>query len=386
MDQSSCRTRALALMFLLLIAFPLLNDLLRIVPDTASTENRNLTARPQISWTGLSEFPERYERYFNDNFPLRSRMVKYYNRYKIRLLKQSPFPDRVIIGDEGWLFKAGDEDAAFRNRNPFTSEELEAFRLELEYRADYLRQIGCQFYFMIAPVKASVYPEHLPQSRFIAPRPSMGEHLLEYLDQHSTVKTVNVYPAIREAKAFGPVYFRQDTHWNALGAVYAADHTLWVVQQELPDVSLLGEANFLSWELFFRGGNLVQMLGDPGLELEEVGYHVEPRSGFRSAEVPKVGYPVTSEMWQYPQSYETTQEIPGSNQPRLLMITDSFGDMIFPYLAEGFSRSVKIFDGWQYMLNEDIVESEKPDVMILMIHEARLRLMLSHQSRLAANG
>jgi alginate O-acetyltransferase complex protein AlgJ len=385
MNQSPFRIWAVAVIFLIIIAFPFLNDLLKIVPDTGSTENRTMATRPEITLAGMEEFPTRYEEYFDDAFPFRARMVKYYNRYKIRLLQRSPFPDRVIIGDEGWLFTAGDEDAAFRNKDPFTPEELEAYRLELEYRTHYLQKLGCQFYFMIAPVKASVYHEYLPNHQYIPSHMTKGEHLLEYLKQHSTVKTIDVYPAIREAKTLGPVYFRQDTHWNELGAVYAADQALRVVQLDLPNAPPLGPADFRIWKLSFRGGNLVQMLGDPDLETEEIGFHVEPRSGFRSSDVPKTGYPVTSEFWEHPQDYEVNREIKDSTKPRMLLIADSFGAMIFPFLSEGFSRSVKIFDGWQYMLNEDIVRAEKPDVVILMIHEARLKLMLSHQSRLTAN-
>jgi hypothetical protein len=59
--------------------------------------------------------------------------------------------------------------------------------------------------------------------------------------------------------------------------------------------------------------------------------------------------------------------------------------MIFPYLSEKFSTTELIFDGWQYKLNEDIVNHEKPDVMLLFMLESNLRNFLHHQSRLNKN-
>ncbi|HEX2901548.1 MAG TPA: hypothetical protein VHS96_17685, partial [Bacteroidia bacterium] len=95
----------------------------------------------------------------------------------------------------------------------------------------------------------------------------------------------------------------------------------------------------------------------------------------------KVPYPPIAD-FPYDWDYESVREIEGRDSPKLLLITDSFGHNIFPYLAEQFGRSVKIFDGWQYKLNREIVLQERPDVVILMPMEANLRHVLSHQARL----
>jgi alginate O-acetyltransferase complex protein AlgJ len=78
-------------------------------------------------------------------------------------------------------------------------------------------------------------------------------------------------------------------------------------------------------------------------------------------------------VFAYTWEYENVREIKNSKQPRLLIISDSFGAALFPFLSENFSRTVKIFDAWQYKLNEDIVNSEKPDAVVLVIDEPILR-------------
>ena len=67
--------------------------------------------------------------------------------------------------------------------------------------------------------------------------------------------------------------------------------------------------------------------------------------------------------------------------PKLMIVSDSFGEYILELLSERFSKSVKIWDNWEYKLNEDIVEKEKPDVMLLVIHEQNLKNLLKHPKR-----
>jgi hypothetical protein len=60
------------------------------------------------------------------------------------------------------------------------------------------------------------------------------------------------------------------------------------------------------------------------------------------------------------------------NLPRIMMVHDSFGKFIHPYFRDSFSRSVFIWDKWQYKLNEPIIDAEKPDVYISMTLESLL--------------
>ena len=69
-----------------------------------------------------------------------------------------------------------------------------------------------------------------------------------------------------------------------------------------------------------------------------------------------------------------------STKPKLLIISDSFGGAFYPIASEYFRETTKIFDSWQYKLNEPIVENEKPDVMILIMLESNIRNLLRHTS------
>ena len=113
----------------------------------------------------------------------------------------------------------------------------------------------------------------------------------------------------------------------------------------------------------------------------DTSYTVDPKQGYRAKDVEKAGYTVTHG-FPYPWAFEADREIENSKLPKALIISDSFGGMIFPFVSESFSRTVRIFDSWQYKLNEDIVNAEKPDICILIMHETILHNFFDFQARL----
>jgi hypothetical protein len=364
--------------FLAIIAFPLLNGWFKLVPDIESTENRQMAVRPALELSHLDPFPSEYEKYYNENFSIRSLMVKSFNSMNIALFNKSPLPDKVVIGREGWLFMAETERESYQGINRFTQAEMETLSKELEYRKKYLEERGIRFYFMVAPMKAAIYPEYMPSTVYRINRQTWGEQLVEYLEEHCLIKPVNVYDVLRSEKGDELLDYKLDNHWNQLGAFYSAREFFRRLQEDgqstaVPDI----EDYVVSKETIYKG-NIFKMISNTG-NFRDVAYELAPKGGFRSREAKITGYPVIKG-FPYPWEFEMAREIPGSAGPRMLMITDSYGANIFPFIAEGFSRTVKIFDDWWFRLNEDIVEGEQADVVLLIVLESNLRNLLKYKS------
>ena len=49
------------------------------------------------------------------------------------------------------------------------------------------------------------------------------------------------------------------------------------------------------------------------------------------------------------------------------------------FLVESFSHTTLIFDAWRYKLNENIVEKEKPNVVIYILWEPKLENIIKKQ-------
>lgn len=370
--------RIVGLIFLFLtgIFFPFLNSVLHLVDDIPGFENRRLSQKPEFDIEHLDPFPEKYNAYYNDTFNLRNRLILWYNYFNIQVFNQSPVKS-VIIGKDKWLFLSGEELDSYMGRNRFTEEELNRIAQELRYRADYLAARGTKFYFMIVPCKISVYSDKVGYQYYRSNPQTWGEQLNEYLSKYTTLNLVDIFDTLRKYKQPNNIYFKLDNHWNDLGAFYAARQAVLHMKKDFPGLETLQLSDFKINTTISTDGNINKMFGNLDM-FKEYQVSLMPRHGFKAQDAELANYPVTPG-FAYGWEYEKAKEIKGSDKPSLLIISDSFGGSIFPFLAESFRKTVKIWDAWQYKLNEDIVDKEQPDAMLLMIDEPILHKLLVTQ-------
>lgn len=378
MKATGYRAGLLAAIFVTMIFFPVLNKSLVLVKDSENTENRAPAEMPELDISYLDGFPKKYDQYYSDNFSLRQMLIKSYNYLNLLVFKKSPVPE-VIIGNNGWLYLGGNENDVYTGKNPLTSSELEEFRLELEYRKKYLESRGIRFYVLIAPVKATIYPEYMAMNAFRKRTLSWGEQLHAYLKEKSDLNVPDVFSILRSRKNKGHLYSKIDNHWNAKGALYTASELLTDISSHLKGVDTLNISHFYTEKGVTTKGNISVMLSNCTF-FTDTAINMIPVGGYKSVKGVKAGYPVLAN-FAYVNEYEEVRVNKDTAKPRLLIISDSFGGAIFPYLAESFSRTTKIFDAWQYKLNEEIIEKENPDVVILLMLESNMRNLLDYQSR-----
>lgn len=178
-------------------------------------------------------------------------------------------------------------------------------------------------------------------------------------------------------------YFKLDNHWNERGAFYGSNLILETMHADFPLITPDLKADFDIVKTVINNGNLSQMFGFE-IALEDTMITMKPQAGFKARVAPNFSYPIVKG-FPYPKEFETTFVMQDSTLPRLLLIGDSFGYTIMPFLAEHFSHSVRIFDCWQYKLNENIVQNERADAVVLMVLESNLRNMFEFQAHLKPN-
>ena len=87
-----------------------------------------------------------------------------------------------------------------------------------------------------------------------------------------------------------------------------------------------------------------------------------PKVPFRAKALPEEVLPASA-FFKYKPVFNMG---PDPNAPKLLMFRDSFAVYLMPYLDEHFSRSVYV---WTPILIPDIIEKEKPDIVVQEIME-----------------
>ena len=250
------------------------------------------------------------EDYVNEAFSLRQELITLWAH--VEALFGESAEDGVILGSDGWLYYA-DELADYTGTEPMTERQVFAAARNLALMREYAEGLGADFVFTIAPNKSSLYPEHMPAYPRSGERTD-AERLAAELEAQD-VNYVNLFELFAAEDA--TLYFAHDSHWTSRGAALAADAL---------NAALGVESRFADgyeFESRAHTGDLFEMLYPAGRDTE-------------TDDAP-AGLAFTQGEGVRPDSITIDTE--GAGEGRLLMFRDSFGELLYPFMAEGFAEA-----------------------------------------------
>jgi alginate O-acetyltransferase complex protein AlgJ len=362
----------LSILFLALLSLPVLTNVLRIETTGRDGEKRKAAPFPtaEPTWSSISSLGSRFQGYFQDNFGLRTPLIRAHALLDAEVLGVSPSPT-VLFGRDGWLFYADDggtEDIIADTR--LTDEELELWKKILVDNRDWLRARGIEYVFTLAPDKHAIYPEYLPSSIRRLGAEAMMDQLAAFLQAQTDLVFVDLKTPLLEAKAHERVYDRTDTHWNRRGAYVGYRAIMSAVAARVPGVELpWARADFVPVRTIAPGQDLAVMLRLSDV-LSEESLSLAPLRP-RQARVVEPSNPSPNG----DEAYLVT-EIAGSTRPRAVVFRDSFTSRLIPYLSEHFSRTVYL---WQNDLDPAEVLKEHPAVVIHQIVGRHLTSLVPYE-------
>ena len=332
-------------------------------------ENRNLRPWPGLPTTRaeLAAFPIRFEAYFNDHFGFRSRLIRGLALTRVRALGVSSSAE-VALGRDGWLFFGPPWLLdLYRAADPFTVDELEGWRACFQARRDWLAERGIPYLVVIPPDKCMIYPEQMPRYLRRLKRPTRLGQLLAYLRAHSDLAILDLRQPLWAAKTKGdgPLYFRQDTHWNPRGAFVAYTEIVRALSAWFPAMRPLPIEDFRYLGAIGEESDLARMLG-LAVEPSQEALMLVPRTPQARPGPPIVEPPPGTPPILVPIVY---QRRPDAGLPHAVIFRDSFSTLLIPLLSEHFGRIVYAS---QYTFNRALVEFERPQVVIQEMVERNL--------------
>lgn len=296
-------------------------------------------------------------------------------------------PRQVVVGRAGWLY-LGDAQSgslsAHRRAGQASDVRLgQAYGDGARRWASFLQGRGVPaFQILVAPDKASVYPGHLP--RWALPPPGRGaaDTLLAHTDPDLFVDTrAALQRAVATAPA--PLFYRNDTHWNALGASHAFEALAQRLRADLPDVVWPAPDEHRLVRLTPRaGGDLADFLRlgpwltdeEPVLAVSEaLGARVHQRYGtgerLDPARVADARVALT-----FPIQTRHDQAL---NPKRVLWITDSFGKAMDDLMHRTFAEVVTLH--WRDVHRDGgllirLLDEVRPEVVIVTVVERSLAI------------
>lgn len=252
--------------------------------------------------------------YVEDNYFLRQRLVTAWSALNQRVLRTSIAGD-VLLGRDGWLY-FGDTLADYTGSETLDSAGLAAAAHNLALVSEYCDSQGAGFLFTIAPNKNSLYPQNMPDLPVFSNRRN-ADGLREALEREG-VAYADLFAAFRGQDEV--LYFAWDSHWNSKGAALAADGI---------NAALGRRSDYFAGP--FRAE--ADHLGDLYAMLYPTGERLETDQ--------KYGGPLT---FTYDAPIRSAENLTimtsGGGQGSLLMFRDSFGNLLYPYLADSFASAL----------------------------------------------
>jgi alginate O-acetyltransferase complex protein AlgJ len=333
--QASRRLQAsFVALFVIALFLPGLAMLMGSGTDPDTGEKRVLAAFPDFATTPLPEFPRKVDEWIRDHFGFRESLIRWNNRFKVRVLHSSPVRN-AIVGRDDWLFYAGYDDGAdirdHLGRLPLAPAEIEARRKTIVERAAFFAQRGITYLFVVVPNKQTIYPERTGLRR--GPRP------ITRLDQVTWVwrddpalPFLDLRETLLAARSQSNLYYKTDSHWNYYGGLLGFRAILRRLATMRPDVTPVGDPWVRLADRPMKGGDVAALLA------------------------------MSDEFEDQDQDIEWLDE--SQSSLRVVLIGDSFTESLYPFFATRFAYVDPIEEAVAGHFDAAAVLTQHPDLVI----------------------
>jgi hypothetical protein len=329
--------------------------------EISRAENRALAQLPELPRTlaQWETFPQRFDAYFDDNFGLRKLLLRLNSTVNAALLGRSP-SNKVIFGQDKWLFYAGEESIElYRNQRPLSSLQLSEAREALALRVRGTAELNARYLFVVVPDKHTIYPEKMPSFMPRRDQPSQLDQVLAVAEA-ARLPMLDLRPALRRGKADGLVYLKDDTHWTDWGAYLGYRAIVAALPGNLPVLDL--QPSQFSVPSEFAGG-LAGMANLPWVEPMVTSSTAADRCAI-----------ATTSLGQVAEGVSVIRSTCAKATGKAVYIGDSFTERMIRYLSQSFGEVVYVirsgFSPWRDI--RPYVEKEAPDVVIEELVERHL--------------
>lgn len=344
---------------------PTLDQLLNLSNAYKSTENRRQSTLPPLNFPHVRSFVKQFDQYYKENFGWRNALFYAYSRWKLNVLGESPLPEKVVVGNNGWFYLGNSYNRVVdqhRGLLPLSADSARIIAQHLTDTQQRLAKQGIRFYVLIAPDSHTIYPEHLPEQLTVSTQPSRLDVLKEIMGQ-TNVPFIDIRDTLLAAKKKHIVYYQTDTHWNDYGTLIGSAALINRIRRDVP---VLPEPRLTDYRIDKQrglGGDLTTMLTVQNEHKDPVYYVIEPAASRVAKQVAEVPNPVSG----FPSvrfAKATTDSL-----PRLLFIGDSFSHSMMQFVP-GYFRSAYFVRGRH--IDPAVVAAEKPDVLVVEIVERNI--------------
>jgi len=215
------RKKILIAFFIMIITSQLYG--LAFAPHNALNEKRNLATLPEFKIQRLlkKQYFSKLGHFLDDRYPYRSPLIimnNWIDYHAFKTSPTSPSSPKVHIGIDKWFYLKNGIKDYFKDECQKRAKAQSLAR-ELNYIEKELESSGKKFYFIVAPDKATIYPEYVGKM----PSPEacgkgFYDLFLEALEDYPLRGFIRLDKDLLLAKKDFQLYYKRGTHWNDRGA------------------------------------------------------------------------------------------------------------------------------------------------------------------------
>ncbi len=182
---------------------------------------------PELTFENIEEFPELFDKYYNNDLPFRDTAGELWARLNYFAFKDSTNAG-VVLGmtkgddSERWLFYDSKTDYSpikdAQGLTDFSDGDMRKIVEKIGENKKELKKKGIKLYYFVAPSKESIYKEMMPESVDIFSETTRADKFYKYAEEVGVQNLVYPKKELLKTKELGQLYWKQDTHWNELGA------------------------------------------------------------------------------------------------------------------------------------------------------------------------
>ncbi len=317
------------------------------------------------------KFVNKYRKYFRHNYVGRNLFISVYINLRFTLLKESPIPDRMLVGKDDFLFfcnkKDGNSIVDYQGYIQLSEDELESIYVFLNSFYEWLKQRNIVFYFIVAPDKQTIYYDKLPD-KIKKVGKSSADQIIDYLIKRGMPVIDLRYPLL-EAKALYnfDLYLKTDTHWNSLGSYVAYRSIIDALIKDYQCISpLIIDTHTITNKPLTVNNGIGDMYKFMKFKRDPFFYDADLKCDIAFT----TEYPAGTKPYA-----KVTVTKNGKNNGKAVVYMDSFFCWLTPYFSNNFGYAYYV---WEYLyktkkIEKDKIEEIKPDIVIIETVERFLK-------------
>lgn len=294
----------------------------------------------------------------------------------VSYVEKSCHPHKGTLSENGWVFLINDSSyflEYFYGRKNWTVEEKNRAASTLKQRRSKLEKDGILYRKYIIPEKSSVYEDYMP--RVLSKIPVNKSRPAAQIEEEEFSFYSYLNDILKDVRPYGHVYFKGDSHPNWLGAYFIYHHIVETMNADMKNKHVARppiKLSELSASLVGYKGDIAEQLpSDQKRVISTTWGDISYEDIFEYTtryELPEALY-LAKKVYAgsaYSKNIKNRETLafsmPDSNLPKAVIFRDSTSDHFIDLLAQHFSRSLFIWHNG--LLYKDIIENEKPDIVL----------------------